>query len=125
MTWTIGSIERHGQGFHARGVVRRGLTADSVGGIAAGDALVEHEPALQVNAQGHPAGVDVRRAFDGDPPLPAGGGEPPHIPLLGQADLVYLVGAGLLFSGLSDTCGMGMILARMPWNHCRQDSCPR
>lgn len=26
------------------------------------------------------------------------------------------VGAGLMFSGLTDTCGMGMILARMPWN---------
>jgi rhodanese-related sulfurtransferase len=27
-----------------------------------------------------------------------------------------LVGAGLVFAGLSDTCGMGMLLARMPWN---------
>lgn len=26
------------------------------------------------------------------------------------------IGAGLLFAGLTDTCGMGMILARMPWN---------
>ncbi len=26
------------------------------------------------------------------------------------------VGAGLMFSGVTDTCGMGMILARMPWN---------
>ncbi len=26
------------------------------------------------------------------------------------------VGAGLMFSALTDTCGMGMILARMPWN---------
>lgn len=26
------------------------------------------------------------------------------------------VGAGLTFAGLSNTCGMGMILARMPWN---------
>ena len=32
------------------------------------------------------------------------------------------VGAGLVFSGISDTCGMGMILARMPWNQCTQDS---
>ena len=30
--------------------------------------------------------------------------------------LSAFVGAGLLFSGISDTCGMGMILARMPWN---------
>ncbi len=33
-----------------------------------------------------------------------------------------LVGAGLLFSGITDTCGMGLILARMPWNHCSPDS---
>ena len=26
------------------------------------------------------------------------------------------VGAGLTFAGMSNTCGMGMILARMPWN---------
>jgi rhodanese-related sulfurtransferase len=30
-----------------------------------------------------------------------------------------LVGAGLVFAGLSDTCGMGMLLARMPWNQAR------
>ena len=26
------------------------------------------------------------------------------------------VGAGLTFAGMSNTCGMGLILARMPWN---------
>ena len=26
------------------------------------------------------------------------------------------MGAGLTFAGLSNTCGMGMILAKMPWN---------
>lgn len=26
------------------------------------------------------------------------------------------VGAGLTFSGVTDTCGMAMVLARMPWN---------
>jgi rhodanese-related sulfurtransferase len=26
------------------------------------------------------------------------------------------IGAGLVFSAVTDTCGMGMILARMPWN---------
>ncbi len=30
--------------------------------------------------------------------------------------LSALVGAGLVFAGITDTCGMGMILARMPWN---------
>ena len=26
------------------------------------------------------------------------------------------VGAGLMFAGITDTCGMGLMLARMPWN---------
>jgi len=26
------------------------------------------------------------------------------------------VGAGLIFAGITDTCGMGMLLAKMPWN---------
>lgn len=29
------------------------------------------------------------------------------------------VGAGLIFAGITDTCGMGMVLARMPWNQCQ------
>jgi rhodanese-related sulfurtransferase len=32
--------------------------------------------------------------------------------------LPAFVGAGLIFAGITDTCGMGMILARMPWNQC-------
>ena len=27
-----------------------------------------------------------------------------------------LIGAGLIFAGITDTCGMGMMLAKMPWN---------
>lgn len=30
--------------------------------------------------------------------------------------LCAFVGAGLLFAGITDTCGMGLLLARMPWN---------
>ena len=33
--------------------------------------------------------------------------------------LSAFVGAGLLFAGITDTCGMGMILARMPWNQVK------
>lgn len=29
------------------------------------------------------------------------------------------VGAGLMFAGITDTCGMGLMLARMPWNQVR------
>ena len=32
--------------------------------------------------------------------------------------LSAFIGAGLLFAGITDTCGMGMMLARMPWNRC-------
>ncbi len=30
--------------------------------------------------------------------------------------LSAFVGAGLVFAGITDTCGMGLMLARMPWN---------
>lgn len=30
--------------------------------------------------------------------------------------LSAFVGAGLMFAGITDTCGMAMMLARMPWN---------
>ena len=30
--------------------------------------------------------------------------------------LPIFVGAGLVFAGVSDICGMGMLLAKMPWN---------
>ncbi len=33
--------------------------------------------------------------------------------------LPTFVGAGLVFAGFTDTCGMGMLLARMPWNNRR------
>jgi rhodanese-related sulfurtransferase len=41
--------------------------------------------------------------------------------------LSAFIGAGLLFAGITDTCGMGMILARMPWNKCNttKDACAR
>lgn len=34
------------------------------------------------------------------------------------AGLAAFVGAGLAFSGVTDTCGMALVLARMPWNRC-------
>lgn len=38
------------------------------------------------------------------------------------AGLAALVGAGLVFAGITDTCGMGMLLARMPWNRAGEDA---
>lgn len=44
-----------------------------------------------------------------------------HPALLGIAGFV---GAGLVFSGITDTCGMGLLLARMPWNRVGEgDTC--
>jgi rhodanese-related sulfurtransferase len=41
--------------------------------------------------------------------------------------LAAFSGAGLIFAGVTDTCGMGMLLARMPWNQageaCVERSC--
>ena len=31
--------------------------------------------------------------------------------------LPAFVGAGLMFAGITDTCGMAMLLAKMPWNN--------
>ena len=40
----------------------------------------------------------------------------------GFIGLSAFVGAGLVFAGITDTCGMGMILARMPWNQGDKDA---
>jgi rhodanese-related sulfurtransferase len=32
------------------------------------------------------------------------------------AGIPAFIGAGLVFAGITDTCGMGLMLARMPWN---------
>lgn len=36
--------------------------------------------------------------------------------------LSAFVGAGLIFAGITDTCGMGLLLARMPWNQVEDGS---
>ncbi len=36
--------------------------------------------------------------------------------------LPAFVGAGLAFAGITDTCAMGMMIARMPWNNRRPAS---
>ena len=33
--------------------------------------------------------------------------------------LSAFVGAGLVFAGITDTCGMGMLIAKMPWNQIK------
>jgi len=42
---------------------------------------------------------------------------------LGFIAISGFVGAGLVFAGATDWCGMGMLLARMPWNRGSSDSC--
>jgi len=34
--------------------------------------------------------------------------------------LAVFVGAGLTFAGLTGTCGMAILIARMPWNKAMQ-----
>ena len=37
--------------------------------------------------------------------------------------LPAIVGAGLTIAGITDSCGMGMLLAKMPWNQvCEADA---
>ena len=35
--------------------------------------------------------------------------------------LSAFIGAGLVFAGITDTCGMGMMLAKMPWNQVKNE----
>ncbi len=45
----------------------------------------------------------------------------------GFLGVAAFVGAGLVFAGVTDTCGMGMLLAKMPWNRAGKEAeaCPR
>ncbi|MEX1042326.1 MAG: rhodanese-like domain-containing protein [Pirellulaceae bacterium] len=36
--------------------------------------------------------------------------------------LAAFVGAGLVLAGVTDTCGMGMLLAKMPWNQVKSSA---
>jgi len=38
------------------------------------------------------------------------------------AALSAFIGAGLMYAGISGTCGMGMALARMPWNQVKSET---
>ena len=37
--------------------------------------------------------------------------------------LSAFIGAGLVFAGITDTCGMGIMLSKMPWNQVRDEGC--
>ena len=42
------------------------------------------------------------------------------------AVIPLIMGAGLLFAGLTGVCGLALALAKMPWNktqNCKADSC--
>jgi rhodanese-related sulfurtransferase len=38
----------------------------------------------------------------------------------GFLGIAAFVGAGLVFAGVTDTCGMGLMLAKMPWNRVQE-----
>ena len=35
------------------------------------------------------------------------------------------VGCGLVFAGVTDWCGMGLLIARMPWNQAKPAACDK
>jgi rhodanese-related sulfurtransferase len=39
------------------------------------------------------------------------------------AGISAFVGAGLMFAGITDSCAMGMMIAKMPWNQRKDGSC--
>jgi len=39
------------------------------------------------------------------------------------AVLPLFIGCGLIFAGITGTCGLALLLARMPWNHGQDSSC--
>lgn len=41
------------------------------------------------------------------------------------AGIAAFVGAGLMFAGITDSCAMGLLLAKMPWNQVHDDTCCR
>ena len=41
------------------------------------------------------------------------------------AGLAGFVGCGLVFAGVTDTCGMAMLISRMPWNQVAATTCSR
>jgi rhodanese-related sulfurtransferase len=41
------------------------------------------------------------------------------------AGLAGFVGCGLVFAGITDTCGMAMLIGRMPWNQVSVTTCSR
>ena len=41
------------------------------------------------------------------------------------AGLSAFVGAGLMFAGITDTCAMGLLIAKMPWNRVKASTCEK
>ncbi len=39
------------------------------------------------------------------------------------AGISAFVGAGLMFAGITNSCAMGMLIAKMPWNQSQDGSC--
>ena len=39
------------------------------------------------------------------------------------AAIPAFVGAGLMFAGITDSCGMGMLISKMPWNQVDDAAC--
>ena len=49
-------------------------------------------------------------------------GRQPGLLVPGLRFISYFVGAGLIFAGVTNSCAMGMLLAKAPWNR-RKAAC--
>jgi rhodanese-related sulfurtransferase len=98
-------------GLHNVSVVRGGVTAWE----AAGYPVNRGKKAISLDRQ-------VRIVAGGLVVLGVLLGITVHTGFLG---LSAFVGCGLVFAGITDTCAMGMILSRMPWNRGGSQSCSR
>lgn len=90
--------------------IEGGTTACETAGLPVirGRKAMSLERQVRIAAGALVAGGAVVAAFAPEPIKPWG---------LGVAGFV---GAGLVFAGLTDTCGMAMLIAKMPWNQaCR------
>ena len=99
---------------------RRGRTILTTVGIAIGVAAIV---ALGATAGSVRAGVDsLVQGSDADLVVTQAGAMVFVFTALGAfvhpgfLALSAFVGAGLVFAGVTDTCGMGLVLTRMPWN---------
>lgn len=115
--------------FHCRTGSRTAAAAERLASVAGADAYILDGGIEAWKAAGLPVAVDVRQPIEMARQVQIGAGS---LVLLGVLlgvlvhPLFYVlagaVGAGLVFAGLTGTCGMARLLAFAPWNRARKPS---